>query len=62
MGMSPLMMWGMLSGGASVLTAMACQMTLLVAMSTTTVLSIIVTVAVSRRYLLGDYAQLEGVE
>ena len=55
-------MWGMLLGGASVLTAVACQVVLLVAMFTAAVLSIIVTVAVSRRYLLDDYAQLKGTE
>lgn len=62
MGVSPLVMWGMLLGGASVLTAVACQVVLLVAMFTAAVLSIIVTVAVSRRYLLDGYAQLKGTE
>ena len=58
MGVSPLVMWGMLLGGASVPAAVACQLALLVAMFTAAVLSIVVTVAVSRRYLLDDYAQL----
>ena len=58
MGVSPLVTWGMLLGGASVPAAVACQVVLLVAMFTAAVLSIIVTVAVSRRYLLDDYAQL----
>lgn len=58
MGVSPLVMWGMLLGGASVPAAVACQVVLLVAMFTAAVLSIVVTVAVSRRYLLDDYAQL----
>lgn len=62
MGVSPLVMWGMLLGGASVFTAVACQVVLLIAMFTAAVLSIIVTVAVSRRYLLDDYAQLKGTE
>lgn len=62
MGVSPLVMWGMLLGGASVPAAVACQVVLLVAMFTAAVLSIIVTVAVSRRYLLDDYAQLKGTE
>ena len=55
-------MWGMLLGGASVLAAVACQVVLLVAMFTAAVLSIVVTVAVSRRYLLDGYAQLKGGE
>lgn len=59
MGVSPLVMWGMLLGGASVPAAVACQVVLLVAMFTAAVLSIVVTVAVSRRYLLDDYAQLK---
>lgn len=58
MGVSPLVTWGMLLGGASVPAAVACQVVLLVAMFTAAVLSIVVTVAVSRRYLLDDYAQL----
>lgn len=59
MGVSPLVTWGMLLGGASVPAAVACQVVLLVAMFTAAVLSIVVTVAVSRRYLLDDYAQLK---
>lgn len=59
MGVSPLVTWGMLLGGASVPAAVACQLALLVAMFTAAVLSIVVTVAVSRRYLLDDYAQLK---
>lgn len=62
MGVSPLVMWGMLLGGASVLTAVACQVVLLVAMFTAAVLSVVVTVAVSRRYLLDNYAQLKETE
>lgn len=58
MGVSPLVTWGMLLGGASVPAAVACQVVLLVAMFTAAVLSIVVTVAVSRRYLLDDYARL----
>lgn len=62
MGVSPLVMWGMLLGGASVLTAVACQLVLLIAMFTAAVLSIVVVVTISHRYLLDDYAQLKRAD
>lgn len=59
-GVSPIILWSMMLAGASVFTALAVQLVLLVAMFSASMISVIVTVMVSRRYLLDDYHQLKG--
>ena len=61
-GVSPIVLWSMMLAGAGVFTALAVQLVLLIAMFSASMISVIVTVAVSRRYLLDDYAQLKGTE
>ena len=59
-GVSPIILWSMMLAGASVFTALAFQLVLLIAMFSASLISVIVTVVVSRRYLLDDYHQLKG--
>lgn len=59
-GVSPLVLWSMMLAGAGVFTALAFQLVLLIAMFSASMISVIVTVVVSRRYLLDDYHQLKG--
>jgi hypothetical protein len=59
-GVSPIVLWSMMLAGAGVFTALAFQLVLLIAMFSASMISVIVTVVVSRRYLLDDYHQLKG--
>lgn len=59
-GVSPIILWSMMLAGAGVFTALAFQLVLLIAMFSASMISVIVTVVVSRRYLLDDYHQLKG--
>ena len=59
-GVSPIVLWSMMLAGAGVFTALAFQLVLLIAMFSASMISVIVTVMVSRRYLLDDYHQLKG--
>ena len=59
-GVSPIVLWSMMLAGAGVFTALAFQLVLLIAMFSASIISVIVTVVVSRRYLLDDYHQLKG--
>lgn len=61
-GLSPVMLWSMLLGGANVITAVAYQALLLIAMLAASVLSVVVTLTVSRRYLFDGYNRLKGVD
>ena len=61
-GVSPIVLWSMMLAGAGVFTALAFQLVLLIAMFSASMISVIVTVVVSRRYLLDDYHRLKGDE
>lgn len=61
-GVSPIVLWSMMLAGAGVFTALAFQLVLLIAMFSASMISVIVTVVISRRYLLDDYHQLKGDE
>lgn len=60
MGASPIILWSMVLSGVSVWVAIAYQVCLLIAMFATSILSIWITVMVSRKYLLDDYCKLKG--
>lgn len=61
-GVSPIVLWSMMLAGAGVFTALAFQLVLLIAMFSASMISVIVTVLVSRRYLLDDYHRLKDDE
>lgn len=61
-GVSPIVLWSMMLAGAGVFTASAFQLVLLIAMFSASMISVIVTVLVSRRYLLDDYHRLKDDE
>ena len=61
-GLSPVILWGMMLGGVSALTAVAYQALLLIAMLCASLVSIVVTLTVSRKYLLDDYSQLKRIK
>ena len=61
-GISPIILWSMALSGVSVVVAVCIQLVLILAMFTSSLLAIIVTVAVSRRYLLDDYSKQKGDE
>lgn len=60
-GMSPVMLWSMLLGGADVLTAVVFQVTMLIVMLCTSMVSVLITLWVARRYTFDDYERLRHV-
>lgn len=57
-GSAPVVMWAMMLSGLDVASAVACQLMLAIAMFAATMLSLVVTLYVSRKYLLDDYGKL----
>jgi len=57
-GSAPVVMWAMVLAGIDVVAAVACQAMLAIAMFAATMLSLVVTLYVSRKYLLDDYGKL----
>lgn len=55
---APVMMWGMVVAGVDVFTAAAFQVVMTVAMFASSVLSVLVTLVVARRYTIDKYSRL----
>ena len=56
---SPVVLWSMILSGVAIVTAVACQLLIVVAMFCASMLSVVVTLIISRRYLLDDYSRLK---
>ncbi|MBQ7471592.1 MAG: ABC transporter permease [Prevotella sp.] len=58
-GITPLLLWGMLLAGSDVLTAVCVQILMLAAMFCTSVLSVVITLLVARRFAFDAYLRLK---
>jgi len=56
---APIMMWIMIADGVSVFTAAAFQVIMVAAMAATTILAVILTLLIARRYTIDEYGRLK---